>query len=101
MVRFVKVVWRCDVYQTELEKAIALATHIPKVLQDRIPGFFKVGEVDTVYGKRYYYYDKSEDKYYVEGDIDREMRAAIKRNKKQKNSTSIGSGHAIRPESQM
>lgn len=88
-------------YQTELEKAIALATHIPKVLQDRILGFIKVGEVDTIYGKRYYYYDKSEDKYYVEGDIDIEMRAAIRRNKKQKNSTSIGSGHAIRPESQM
>lgn len=71
-------------YQTELEKAIDLATHIPKEQQHMIIAFQFLGTIHTPYGNRHYYYDKSEDKYYVESDIDREMRAAIKRNKKAK-----------------
>lgn len=66
-------------YQTELEKAVMLATYIPSVDQWKFPTFQYLGTVHTPYGNRHYYYDKTENKYYVEGDIDREMRAAIRR----------------------
>ena len=71
-------------YQTELEKAIDLATYIPSVIQQMIPTFEFLGTVHTPYGNRHYYYDKTEKKYYVEGDIDREMRVAIKKNRRTK-----------------
>ena len=71
-------------YQTELEKAIALATYLPAVDQWKFPTFQYLGTVHTTYGNRHYYLDNSEKKYYVEGDIDREMRVAIQKRNSRK-----------------
>ena len=71
-------------YQTELEKAIDLATYIPSVIQHMIPTFEFLGTVHTPYGNRHYYFDKTGKKYYVEHDIDREMRAALKKKRTKK-----------------
>ena len=70
--------------ETELQKAIALASYIPQIMQKMIPTFIFIGDVQGPRGNTYYYYDKAGDKYYKEADIDREMRAAIKRNKRAK-----------------
>lgn len=72
------------VYETELQKAIALASYIPQIMQQLIPTFIYVGDVQGKSGNTYYYYDKNSGNYYKEADIDREMRAAIKRNKRAK-----------------
>lgn len=69
-------------YRTELEKAIDCATHIPREKWPVIPAFIFLGTIETPYGNRHYYYDKSEDKYHVESDFDREMRVAIKKRAK-------------------
>lgn len=69
-------------YQTELEKAIELATNIPREIWHMIPTFMFLGTIETPYGNRHYYLHKAENTYYVESDFDREMRAVIKRRAK-------------------
>lgn len=75
---------RMVAYETELQKAMATADYIPQTMQQLIPTFIYVGDVQDARGNTYYYYDKNSGRYYKEADIDREMRAAIKRNKRVK-----------------
>jgi len=67
-----------------LEKAMSEADYIPAVMQWKIPAFKFIGTVEGPNGNKYYYFDETENKYYVEADIDREMREAVRRNKKKK-----------------
>ena len=70
-----------ELVNKRLEEAVTRAGIIPKEMQWKIPYLQYLGSKQT-YGKNvYYYYDKDEDKYYSEWDIDREMRGILKKNK--------------------